>query len=428
MYAVSSTPPSTRTPSPIVSLLPVGGRDDPSSLPVPLTSLVGREREIATLGALLRDPAVRLVTLTGVGGVGKTRLAIRVASDLAPQGHFADGVVFVDLATVHDPDLVTLVIAQALGVRGAGQEPAGSALKTFLGNRHLLLILDNFEQVREAGPAVVDLLLSCPDVNVIVTSRSLLIVTGERAMPVPPLSLTQEEAATGRRGQDVSRNVSDASRLFVERTRAVNPSFALSTANEHTIAEIVQRLEGLPLAIELAAARATLLSPTTLLERLDHPLPHLTGGPRDQPERHQTMRAAIAWSYDLLSPEEQRVFRCLGVFAGGCTLEAAETVCAGDPAGGPWPSEGGATGTTVESVLESLARQSLVRSIPPPADGSGDGSTRVVMLETIREFAAERLLDRNEDTPGRRHAEYYNAIASARTRPIGATRQVTAAP
>lgn len=216
-----------------------------------LTSLVGREREIATLGALLRDPAVRLVTLTGVGGVGKTRLAPRVASDLAAEGHFADGVVFVDLATVRDPDLVTPVIAQTLGVRGVGQEPAVSALKTFLGNRHLLLILDNFEQVSEAGTAVIDLLHSCPDLNVIVTSRSLLNVTGEQAMPVPPLSLgvaTEESPAA----TDRPVLASDAVRLFVERTRAVNPGFAFSAANLHVIEEIVQRLDGLPLAIELA--------------------------------------------------------------------------------------------------------------------------------------------------------------------------------
>jgi predicted ATPase/DNA-binding CsgD family transcriptional regulator len=204
--------------------------------------------------------------------------------------------------------------------------------------------------------------------------------------------------------------VSDAVRLFVERTRSVNPDFVLSASNEPVITEIVQRLDGLPLAIELAAARATLLSPPALLARLDRPLPHLSGGPRDQPDRHQTMRAAIDWSYDLLTPEEQRVFRCLGVFAGGCSLEAAKSICAA--VNDPEPAEPLAATREVESTLESLARQSLVRVVAAE-DGPGDDAIHIMMLETIREFAAEQLETLGERAPGRRHAEYYHALATA---------------
>jgi predicted ATPase/DNA-binding CsgD family transcriptional regulator len=392
----------------MVSRAPVAAWDEPASLPVPLTSLVGREREIAALGALLRDPGVRLVTLTGVSGVGKTRLAVRVASDLAAEDYFADGVLFVDLAAVRDPGLVAPAIAQTLGVRGAGEEPAVSALKSFLRQRDLLLILDNFEQIIEAGPILSDLLRACLDLTMLITSRSLLNVSGEQAMPVPPLSLQVSPERTPI-CTDRASPVSDAVRLFVERTRAVNPAFALSASDEPVVAEIVRRLEGLPLAIELAAARGALLSPAALLTRLSQPLPHLTGGPRDQPARHQTMRAAIAWSYELLTDEEQRVFRSLGVFAGGCTLEAAAAICAAEDASDR--DETGAAVFAVESVLESLARQSLVQAILPLDGGSSDGDTRIVMLESIREFAVEQLAAHGEAAPGRRHAEHYLALA-----------------
>ena len=344
--------------------------------------------------ALLRDSSVRLVTLTGVGGVGKTRLAIQVAADLAADGHFADGVFFVDLAAIQDPDLVPAVIAQTLGVRATGQEPPVSALQAFLGNRRLLLILDNFEHLREAGPAVSGLLRTCPHLTVMATSRSLLNLSGEQMAPVPPLSLTV--AGEVPVPVDGPLPASEAMRLFVERTRAVNPGFALTADNGPVIAEIVQRLDGLPLAIELAAARGALLSPQVLLARLERPLPHLTGGPRDQPARHQTMRAAIAWSYQLLTPEEQRVFRALAVFAGGGTLEAVTAVCAADEDAADFP---------VDAALESLARQSLVRTA---AEESGAGTVRVSMLETIREFAAEQLAASGEDEAVRdRHAVWF---------------------
>jgi non-specific serine/threonine protein kinase len=374
---------------------------EPSRLPTPLTSLVGREREIAALGAVLRGtqgvPAVRLVTLTGPGGVGKTRLALRVAADLAAEGRFADGAVFVDLAAVRDPDLVAPAIVQTLGVRAVGQQPAVAMLKTFLAKRQILLILDNFEQIIEAGPIVTDLLQACPHLNVIVTSRSLLNVAGEQAIPVPPLSLPSRGVwDSGSREEGRSLLDSEAVRLFVERVRAVNPGFALAKANVGVVADIVQRLDGLPLAIELAAARSGLFSPAVLLARLDHRLPHLTGGPRDQPARHQTMRAAIAWSYDLLAPEEQQVFRSLSAFAGGFTLEAAEAVC---------------SVADVLGAIESLTRQSLLRVVEPAAGGVASDVPRLTMLETVREFAAEQLAARGERGPGQRHAGYFLALA-----------------
>ncbi len=344
-----------------------------------------------------------------MGGVGKTRLALQVASDLASERHFAEEMAFVDLASTRDSDLVIPAIAQALNVR-VGQEAAESALKSLLRSRHLLLILDNFEQVGEAGAALIDLLHACPDLHILVTSRSLLNLTGERVMPVPPLRV-----GSGEIGESASRQLgkndpsSEAVRLFVERTRAVNPGFALSAGNKPVIAEIVQRLDGLPLAIELAAARGALLSPSDLLARLAHPLPQLTAGPRDRPERHQTMHAAIAWSYALLTPEEQRVFRCLGVFAGGCTLEAAGMICA--PVDESALDRAGTTVLAVESALESLVRQSLIRAAAPPNECPGDTSVRVIMLETIREFAVEQLAANGEEETVRdRHAAWYLGI------------------
>jgi predicted ATPase/DNA-binding CsgD family transcriptional regulator len=390
----------TRSRPTMVSLAPAAGRDEPPGLPVPLTSFVGREREVAALAALLCDPATRLVTLTGAGGVGKTRLALRAASQLMDEGSFADGVFFVDLSSVRDPGLVIPVIAQSLTIRGAGQESPRAALQTFLRHRHFLLILDNFEQVSEAGPAVTDLLQACPRLSVLITSRALLNLSGEQALPVPPLSL---EAPSSSGSQSSS---SEAVRLFVERTRAVHPGFALTATNEPIIAEIVRRLDGIPLAIELAAARGMLLSPAALLARLERLLPHLIGGPRDRPERHQTMHAAIAWSYDLLTAEEQRVLRCLGVFAGGCALEAAAAICA-QMEESP-DHRGDATSFAVETTLESLARQNLVRVVAPPEDGLGNGPIRVVMLETIRELALEQLAAQDEEAAVRdRHAAWY---------------------
>jgi predicted ATPase/DNA-binding CsgD family transcriptional regulator len=336
-------------------------------LPVFLTPLVGREREAAALRDLLRADGARLVTLVGPGGVGKTRLAVQVAA--AAAGDFPDGVHFIALAAVGEPGLVISTIAQAFGLREAGDTPIGDRLAAALGGRRLLLVLDNLEQVVEAGPAVAALVAACPGLGVVVTSRTLLRVRGERAFPVPPLALAPTPA-------NAAAVESAAVRLFVECARAVRPDFALDGGNAAAVAAICARLDGLPLAIELAAARANLLAPAALLARLEMRLPLLTGGARDLPARQRTMRDAIAWSYDLLASPEQTLFRRLAVFVGGCPLEAIPTVC--DAAGD--------LGRDVLTGVTSLVDNSLVH-----ADDGTDAAPRVTMLETIREFVAERL-------------------------------------
>ncbi len=299
-----------------VPLVPLADRDRfGASLPTPLTSFIGREREIADACDLLLG-GVRLVTLTGPGGVGKTRLAVRVAGELAQD--FADGAVFVPLASVTDFDLVPTTVGLALGVREAGDRTLASRLADALRDRALLLVLDNFEHVVEAAPLVTHLLESCHRLAVLVTSRTPLRVSGEHVFPVPPLAVPDPAEPTARVAE------TEAVCLFVARARAADPAFALTTENARAVAAVCQRLAGLPLAVELAAARVRVLPPAALLPRLAPALPLLTGGRRDDPARLRTMRDAIAWSYDLLLPDEQALFRRVSVFAGGFTLEAAE--------------------------------------------------------------------------------------------------------
>jgi non-specific serine/threonine protein kinase len=398
----------------------VAAREVVGRLPAPLSTLVGREREVAAVGALLRDPAVRLVTLTGPGGVGKTRLALQVAAELGSE--FADGVAFVELVSVRDPELVASTIAQAIGLRRADDQPILTTLKQFLRARELLLLLDNFEQVVEAAPQLTELLQRCPHLKALVTSRSLLRVAGERATRVPPLSLPGPGAGDDRPTDKMTPDASclapldsEAILLFVERARAVRPLFALTEANAADIAEICRRLDGLPLAIELAAVRSEVFSPGELLARLERRLPLLTAGARDLPSRQRTMRDAIAWSYDLLAPEEQTVFRCLAVFVGGFTLEAAEAVGQalpvagrGQPTGRSLAPPSGHPPPTVDLVASLLAK-SLLR----PGEGAG-GEPRFAMLETIREYAAERLAAAGETDAARHaHATWFLAWGEA---------------
>jgi non-specific serine/threonine protein kinase len=367
-------------------------------LPAPLTPLIGRQRELRLADRLDPHANERLFTITGPGGVGKTRLALQIAAELVDR--FDDGVYFVDLAPVVDPGVVASTIVQTLGILQSGTQPVEETLARYLRERELLL-LDNFEQVLDAAPVVSRLLSVCPRLRVLVTSRAPLHIRGEHEAPLDPLP-----PPPAVRSERDLRPLSDyaAVALFVERAREARPDFQITDANAASVAEICRRLDGLPLALELAAARIRVLPPQALLDRLERRLPTLVGGPRDAPARQQTLRNAIAWSYELLTPDDQRLYRQLSVFAGGWTLEAAEQVCDAD--------------LDALSGIERLIDHSLVRQHEQPG-----GSARFGMLETIREFAFEQMCERG-DSPAvqQRHAAYYVAFAEAE-RPRQATRE-----
>jgi non-specific serine/threonine protein kinase len=397
-YAVQSVPSRRPGSEPNTVSAVEGSEIGRGALPTALTPFVGREREVVAACALLLRPDVRLVTLTGPGGVGKTRLALQVAAEL---GRTFDGVAFVSLAPIRDPRLVLPTVAQVLGVREAGDWSVVEVLADALGERLLLLVLDNLEQV-PAAPHIAELLVACPSVKVLATSREVLRVSGECDFPVPPLALPDGPPVT----TAAALGAFEAVRLFVARAQAVNPDFALDEDNAPVVAEACRRLDGLPLAIELAAARLRHLPLKALLARLQKRLPLLTGGARDQPARLRTMRDAIAWSYELLDDVERALLRRLAVFVGGVTLDAAEAV------GG----EGGKN-ERPPSVLEGVA--SLVdKSLLRPEAGAG-GEARYRMLETIREYGLERLEARGEVEPARRaHAAYFLAFAEHAARGV----------
>jgi predicted ATPase len=361
-------------------------------LPVQRTPFIGRRAEQAALLPLLFDPAIRLITLTGPGGTGKTRLAAQVAADLA--GHFPGGICFVNLAPISDPKLVVSAIAQAAGVRETPGRPLLEMVQEQLrGRGALLLVLDNFEQVAEAAPVVSELLDACESVKAIVTSREVLRMYGEHEFSVPPLPLPEAGSpfSPGRLLDFPSIA------LFVQRSAAVKPDFRLTVQNAAAVVEICRRLDGLPLAIELAAARVKVLPPSGLLARIASRLEVLTGGSRDLPERQRTLRGTIDWSYDLLTPAEQKLFRRLSIFVGGCTLEAAEAVC----------------NTQEDLDLDLLdAVTSLVDKSLLSQMGSGEEEPRFTMLETIREYGRERLEQSGElDGERRSHAAYCLVLA-----------------
>ena len=371
----------------------------PFHVPEPPGALVGREAELATAGALLTRADVRLLTLTGAGGSGKTRLAMRLAAET--QSHFADGVRFVDLSAVADAALVFPAIASALGIREAEGRSAYESISTHVGGARMLLVLDNLEQVAGAAPDIARLVAACPQLAILATSRVRLRVRGEHEFFVAPLAVPELESATSVAG--LRRNA--AVDLFIRRAVEARDQFDAGDDDVRAIAKVCVRLDGLPLAIELAAARCRLLSPSAVLARLDRRFELLTGGPRDMPSRQQTLDGAIAWSYDLLSSVERRAFRGMSAFAGGATLDAAGAVLGGNE-------------DELLEVVQALMDASLVRRV----DDAGE--PRLHMLESIREFGLERLREHAEERAARNaHLEFFAALAARWAAELGGGQQ-----
>jgi predicted ATPase/serine/threonine protein kinase len=386
-------------------LADVPGRESeprPSNLPVQRTAFIGRERETADLRQLLSRPGIHLVTLTGPGGIGKTRLALQVAGETADQ--FPSGVCFVALSAIGERGLIASAIAQAVGVRETGNtSPLETVMEHFGGlSQPMLLVLDNFEHLVSAAPVIAQMLTSGPKLKVVVTSQAPLHIYGEHEFPVPPLALPDPKSIPPL--EVLSRL--PAIELFVERAQAVKHQFALTKENAPAVAAICSRLDGLPLAIELAAARIKLLSPSAMLTRLESRLSLLTGGARDLPARQQTLRNTVEWSYGLLNDAEQTLLRRFSVFTGGCTLEAVEAVC----------DTKGDLGLDVLDGMTSLVDKSLAQQVEQV-----DQETRFIMLSAIREYALERLAQSTDESATRRaHAAYYLVLAEEGAEDIAA--------
>ena len=374
-----------------MSLTPLPSRQ-PTLIPHPLTPLVGRMQEVQDVESLLRTSGCRLVTLIGPGGVGKTRLALHVADALLDD--FSDGVTFIPLAPIHDPGLVLSTVGQALGIHDALDVAFETRLTELLREQQMLLVLDNFEQVLGAAPSIGSVLSACPDIKLLITSQAPLGIEGEQQFRVRPLPTPAPEVNTS---YEIERF--DAVELFVQRARAVTPQFVLTDQHAVTVATICRQLDGLPLAIELAAARLNILSPEALLARLSNRLKVLAGDRRDVPDRLRTMRNAIAWSYELLAPAEQSLFRRLAVFSGGCALEAIESVFESDDLVDP----------SALDCLGQLVDHSLIRRVSGPGD-----EPRFLILETLREYGLEQLRRNGEERPAREaHAKYFRLMAGS---------------